>query len=234
MDEVRDFFERSAHEYRGMDQGMAPFHRVTAARIERGIAGTVLSLGGTWAQASDHLPGVRLIVADLSIAMLASDRGPAAGKVACDGQRPAFRHGSFDHVVLPLVLHHVTGRTFASARAGARRVLEQVRPLLRSGGHLWVSDFCTSAGIYFLQRLLVPVTRRVLDALHEPLVVMHTASFYRNALTDTGWRDIVAAPVRTPGTGRLDWVRPLIAAPWFRVPRVAYPLRATIITAMAP
>jgi SAM-dependent methyltransferase len=233
MDEVREFFERSAQEYRGMDQGMAPFHRVTAARIERGIAGTVLSLGGTWAQASDHLPGVRLIVADLSIAMLASDRGPAAGKVACDGQRPSFQVGSFDHVVLPLVLHHATARTFSSAQAGAKRILRQIRPLMRPGGQLWISDFCTSRGIYLLQRMLAPVTRGVLGLLHEPLVVMHSASFYRSALSSTGWSDIIVEPMSTDGASRLDLVRPLIAAPWFRLPRLAYPLTPTLMTAVA-
>jgi SAM-dependent methyltransferase len=235
MDEVRDFFERSAESYRGLQAGMAPYHRVTAGRIERGLAGDVLSLGGVWAQASERLPErVRLVVADLSLAMLKHGGGPAGPRVACDGQRPSFRAGSFDHLVLPLMLHHVTGRTFASAQDGARLVLAQVRPLLRPGGRLWISDFCTSGAVYLLQRCLAPFTRRLLGVLHEPLVVMHSEAFYRAALAGGGWRDIFIEPIRTDEAGRLDWVRPVIAAPWLRVPRFAYPLRPTLITAVAP
>lgn len=233
MHEVRDFFERSAAGYHGLQAGMAPFHRVTAARIEAGIAGDVLSLGGLWAQAGGPVEGTRLVIADLAVAMLLGSRGAQRRPVVCDGQSPPFRESSFDHVVLPLVLHHVTGRTFASAQAGARRLLERVRPLARAGGRLWISDFCCSGAVYSLQRLLTPATRRLLARVGEPLVVMHTARFYRSALADAGWCDVIVEPVRSDGSGPLDTIRPVIAAPWLRVPRFAYPLRPTLITAVA-
>jgi SAM-dependent methyltransferase len=233
MNDVRDFFERSADGYRAVSAGMAAPHRITAARIQAGITGDVLSLGGMWAQASDRLEGVRLFVADLSLAMLRSGEAPSAWCVACDGQLPPFRDVSFDHIVLPLVLHHVTGRSFTSAQAGATLVLQQMRRLTRPGGRLWISDFCTSSALYALQRLLAPATRRILAAFQEPLVVMHTETFYRAALERTGWSDIVIDRVRSEEAGSFDGIRPLIAVPWLKVPRFAYPVRPTLITAAA-
>jgi SAM-dependent methyltransferase len=213
---------------------MTPYHRVTAARIEAAIEGDVLSLGGVWALASSRLDGVRLVVADLSLGMLRRSEHPHAPRVACDGQLPAFAAQSFDHVVLPLVLHHVTGRTFTSAQVGALHVLQQIRPLLRPGGRLWISDFCTSRPIYALQRLCAPLTRRALALVQEPLVVMHTEQFYRDALEADRWKQILIEQVRGTTARPLDWVRPIIAAPWLRVPRFAYPLRPTLISAVAP
>ncbi|MEZ5333285.1 MAG: hypothetical protein R2991_14870 [Thermoanaerobaculia bacterium] len=233
MDRVRDFFDRSAESYQALEAGMSPYHRVTAAAIEEGLVGDVLSLGGLWADAGERRDGIRMVVADLSLSMLAMLPPGIGLRAVCDGRLPAFAEESFDHSVLPLILHHVTDRTFSSARAGATRVLEQVRSLARPGATLWISDFCTGFLVYALQRLCAPLTGRLLGLVGEPLVIMHSAAFYRQALAASGWTEISIQPIAAPDAKAWDLLRPVIAAPWLRLPRWAYPLQPTLIRATA-
>jgi SAM-dependent methyltransferase len=231
--DVAAFFDRSAASYRQTAAGMAPYHRVTARRIEAVLAGRVLALGSLWAEASGELPGVELVVADVSLGMLAGCRGDGHRLAGCDALALAFRPATFDHLVLPLVLHHIAGRSSAEARRNALAALRQARTVLRPGGVLWISELCTSGPVYALQRCLASLTRRWLARVGEPLVLMHSAEFYRRALIGDAWREVTVWRIVAPDARPTDWVRPIIAAPSLRLPRFLYPLRPTLIRAVA-
>lgn len=231
--EVGDFFDRSADGYRRTAAGMAPYHRRTAQRLEAELRGRVLALGGLWAQASEELGRLDLVVSDLSLAMLGGYRRAGRQLAAGDGMHLPFQNSTFNHAVLPLVLHHVAGRSAAEARAGVAAVLREVRGVLRPGGKLWISELCIAPALYRVERLLVPLTRRLLARAGEPLVVMHSAAFYRALLVADGWNAITSERIEAPDARPTDWVRPVIALPAFRIPRFLFPLRATLISAIA-
>lgn len=231
--DVGTFFDRSAEQYRRTPAGMAPYHRVTAQRLEAELSGRVLALGGLWAQASERLADVDLVISDLSVGMLTGYRRDGCGLVRCDALALPFRSATFDHLVLPLVLHHIAGRSAAEARANARAALRQARSALRPGGTLWISELCTAGPVYAVERWLAPLTRWLLARAGEPLVMMHSAAFYRQALSAGEWREVSVSRIMAPEAKATDWVRPVIALPALRVPRFLFPLRPTLIRAVA-
>ncbi len=230
MPEVGRFFDAQASTYGVRDAGLRAFHEVTARRLEAGLAGDVLSVGGPWVGHRTP-PGVRLTVVDLSRGMLGALGGAGVAVALADARALPFSAGRFDHVVLPLVLHHVAGRSAAEARAGARAALDEAHRVLRSGGRLWISELCVAPAIYLAERALAPATRAVLGLAGAPLVVMHSAGFYRAALDQAGFRDTVATPIAAPGATALDLITPIIGMPWLKVPRFLYPVTPTLISA---
>lgn len=213
---------------------MQRLHAVSASRIEAAIDGVVLGLGGLWAEASPGLTSARIVVADLSYAMLAPWARGETWAVQCDALSLPIAPGSCDHVVCSLTLHHVTGRTFKEARAAVERILAGTATVLKPEGRLWISELCPSPLVYRLEKWLTPVTRLALGALGEPLVIMHSAEFYVGLLRKHGWRSVIADRIESPEVGPIDWVWPVIAAPWFRVPRALFPLRPVLIQGIRP
>ena len=232
MRDVREFFDAQADDYHVRAAGMRVLHEVVAARLSAAISGDVLSVGGLWQRA--EVPAeVRLTIVDASAAMLrqGSAHLPVARLVKADARALPLSERSFDHVVLPLILHHVAGRSASEAREGAIAVLAEARRVLRPGGTLWISEFCVSAPLYAAERLLAPLTRRALAMAGAPLVIMHDSNFYRRALTSSHWSAPTFDVIRAPGARPFDVVTPIIGVPWIRVPRALYPLDLTLIHA---
>jgi len=210
---------------------MRPIHRATAARIESQLHGDVLCVGGLWIGARDEAAGYRITVSDLSLAMLWLSRKPGLRLACADALELPFPGGSFDHVVYPLVLHHLAGRSVSTGRALVRSALREGARVLKKGGRLWISELTLSEPLYALQRFSTPLVRGLLGLVGEPYVAMHTPRFFGEALRRAGLNDAVVERVRPPGVSRWDWVRPVIAAPWLRIPRWLFPLRATLLCA---
>lgn len=116
-----------------------------------------------------HLPSQHHYVGlDLTAAMLHRARPRAEGlhfaPLRGDAQRLPFRNGSFDVVVLHLILAVVPAPTFCLAEA-----VRVVRP----GGRLLVFDKFLRKGEAGWKRLLNPITRRVatrLDVVFEDVL----------------------------------------------------------------
>jgi SAM-dependent methyltransferase len=230
MTHVGRFFDKQAADYQrpGRNHGMRPFHVVTAGKIEAGIGGDVLCIGGVWARGT--VPsGVKLVVADLSLAMLQGWRDQGLDAVQADARDLPFGDQSFDHVVLPLILHHVAGESVLEARTQVARVLAETHRVLRPRGVCWISEFCVSAAVYAAEQVLAPLTRRVLALGDIPLVVMHSAKFYHEALQAQRFVDIEVETIVPVGAHAWDPITPIIGVPWFKVPRVLYPVTPTLI-----
>lgn len=230
MPEVGSFFDANAGSYGVRDAGLRAFHVEIARRLEAALHGSVLCIGGPWAQ--HRVPaGVRLTIVDLSRGMLDKYRRDGATVALADARALPFGHESFDHVVMPLVLHHVAGRNADEAQAGARAVIAEAARVLRRGGRLWISELCVGRAIYRAERALAPATRGLLDLAGVPLVIMHSARFYRNALREAGLFDAHAEAVEVAGASSLDLITPVIGVPWLKVPRFLYPVTPTLLTA---
>ncbi|MBI5442359.1 MAG: class I SAM-dependent methyltransferase [Deltaproteobacteria bacterium] len=225
-----EFFDRQAESYHSVPAGMRPFHEATARRIESGLAGSVLCIGGLWSRADLSSRGYRLTVMDASAAMLRHYGSEGVLLVQGDACRIGFPDGTFDHVVLPLLLHHVAGSSAISARRNVREVLGGVARVLRPGGSVWIHEFCVPPAVYGVEILSAPFVRWGLALARIPLVVMHTRGFYRSALVESGFHRVEVETVR-PLTASPTWIRPVIGLPWLTVPRWIYPARPTLITA---
>jgi SAM-dependent methyltransferase len=203
-----------------------------AERLAASLGGDVLTVGGMW-QRPEVPATVRLTIVDASAAMLrqAGARLPSARLVKADARALPLGDTSFDHVVLPLVLHHVAGRSGAEARQGATAVLAEAHRVLRPGGTLWISEFCVNKPIYAAECLLAPLTRRVLGLAGVPLVIMHDRAFYRDALARPSWSAVRIEKMGAEAAGPTDLITPIIGLPWIRVPRALYPLVPTLIQA---
>lgn len=228
-----EFFDRHAESYHSARGGMSPFHEVTAGRIEEGLHGSVLSVGGLWNSARLSVPDYRLTVLDVSAEMLKRSAREGLELVQGDVRTTDFADGTFDHVVLPLVLHHVAGRNALTARRNVRGILVRVFRMLRPGGRVWISEFCVPRAVYAVEVALAPAVRWGLTLARIPLVVMHTSSFYESALGDAGFGEVCVEHVR-PASELSRWIRPVIGLPWLRVPRWLYPVRPTLVTARRP
>lgn len=211
---------------------MAPFHVVTAARIEEGLSGKVAAIGGIWAQADmSACRDLDLTVVDVSPKML--ERWEAAGfqTIRGDARRTPFHDESIDHVVLPLILHHVTDGSWSESRRQVARVLEEARRILKRGGRVWISDYSVGSIVYVAQRLASALTKRILGLAGIPLVIMHPQRFYESQLLELGFSDVSAFRPQPPSTSSLDMVTPVIGLDWLRVPRGIYPVKPMLISA---
>jgi SAM-dependent methyltransferase len=191
-----EFFDRQAASYCASRGGMRPFHEVTARTIEAGLGGSVLSVGGLWNSAEPSGRGYRLTVLDVSAEMLKRSAREGIELIQGDVRTTSFADASFDHVVLPLVLHHVAGLNALTARRNVREILGRLFPILRPGGRVWISEFCVPRAVYAVEVPLAPAIRWGLSLARIPLVVMHTARFYESALVEAGFDEVRAGPAR--------------------------------------
>jgi len=176
------FFNRNAGEYYGTDAGMGTVNELSARYIEEGVSGRVLSIGGTWPRyAPDAIAKLDLVVADVSDEMLRPHREAGISTVLDDARALSFPDDSFDHVVLPLVLHHITEQSWRAARREVHEVLGEVGRVLKRGGRVWISEFSVRRSVYWAEAVAAPITRLVLGFAGIPLVVMHSTEFYCSA-----------------------------------------------------
>ena len=235
MSEVGSFFDREASNYFAGNK--EPNSSVAIARaVEDRVRGDVLCIGGVWHAADlDALArrsDLSLTVADLSEQMLERWRDVAKSTVVADARELPFDEGTFDFVVVPLVLHHITDDDADRARDNVARVTHEAKRVLRPGGTLVIIDFDLPGLVYEAQRWLAPVTRRLLALRDIPLVVMHTLEFYERTVRATGFEDVES---RTPGGDNpFELMQPIIGLPMLRIPRGLYPLRRFVLSARRP
>lgn len=230
--DVGQFFDDLAQEYHDKLAGMQAYHAVTARMIEAGVSNRVLSIGGLWNRATPEEFDSTVLVGDLSVAMLRELPDGTAG-VLSDARGLPFASGAFDHLVFPLVLHHITENRAHTARDNVRRALAEARRLLDGGGTVWISEFCVNAMVYGAELALAPLTAAVLSLVDTPLVIMHSAAFLAESMERAGFAEIEIVPVEAPDAGPFDLLRPVIGLPHLRLPRFLYPVTPTLLIARA-
>ena len=226
------FFNSNAGAYYGTDAGMGIVNELSARHIEEGISGRVLSIGGMWPRHSPQaISELGLVVADVSEEMLRPHKEAGISTVRDDARALSFPDRSFDHVVLPLVLHHITEQSWRAARREVKKVLGEVGRVLKRGGRVWISEFSVRRPVYWAEAVAAPITKLLLGLMDIPLVVMHTANFYRSVLRREDFSDLASYYPDPPGASWRDPIRPIIGIPWLQVPRAFYPVRPVVLSA---
>jgi hypothetical protein len=224
QESLQRFFDRqqSSHRYRELKQRTAPLDREAAARLNAAVSGRVLAVGGVW----DHFewgPQLEsLTVLDLSEQMLSAYTPDGALAVVGDLYEHDFPAASFDAVVFPLMLHHVAEGSWRSCRHRVERAVERAAGWVAPGGRLHVLEYCPHPAWNPLQIALLPLTRRLLGAFGQPLVVMHTRAFYERLLG----REVGACQtlrIAPAGFDWWSWYPVFMSIRWLRLPFALYP-----------
>jgi len=230
--DASQFFNRNATAYYGTDVGMGTVNELAARYIEEGVSGQVLSIGGMWPRHSpEAVSKLDLVVADVSREMLRPHEEAGIATVVNDARALSFADESFDHVVLPLVLHHITDQSWKAARREAGKVLGEAARVLKPGGRVWISEFTVRRPVYWAEAIAAPITKLLLGFAGIPLVVMHSADFYRRILLRERFDDLTSYYPDPPNASWRDPIRPVIGLPWLRVPRGFYPVRSVVFSA---
>lgn len=226
-DDVSRFWEEQAARYNAADRSRSreqePRHLFAARELEATLSGRILCVGGLWVGArADFIANHDVTVLDVSAAMLRHFEALGATPVEGDARAMPFSDAAFDHVVFPLVLHHITDGSARASRANVQRALAEARRVLRTDGSVWIREITTSRFTYRAELLLAPATRRLLARRGVPLVIFHSERFFRRALASCGFGRVTCTSVPEPRRyGRLN--RPIIGLPQFVVPEVLLP-----------
>ncbi len=234
MSEVSRFWNEQADGYQSQlgDWIERSHHRVTADILNRELeGGRVLCVGGPWVAADTELD---LTVVDVSLAMLRAYAAAGMRPVLGDARRLPVGGPSFDHLVVPLVLHHITGRGGRDARSNVRTAVREAMRLLRPGGKLWIQEIVVPGPIYAAELALAPLTRRLLGLKRIPLVVFHTDRFLRRSLEEAGYERVRSMVTDSPHEKWHDWITPVIGLPELKIPRLLVPVGYRLLVGERP
>ncbi len=78
--------------------------------------------------------------------------------------------GSFDAVLMVMLIHHLVGRTVADCRSNARRAIGEASRVLKPGGRFILVESCVPRWFYGLERLAYRPSTKLLPLLssHPP------------------------------------------------------------------
>lgn len=226
-DDVSRFWEKEAASYnaapRSQSREQEPRHLFASRELEANLGGRILCVGGLWVGArSEFVTAHDVTVLDVSAAMLSHSETRGATPVEGDARAMPFADGEFDHVVFPLVLHHITDGSAGQSRANTRRALAEARRVLRPDASVWIREIATTRLTYHAQLLLAPATRQALALRGVPLVIFHSERFLRQVLATCGFGRVTCTSVPEPRRwNRVN--RPIIGLPQFVVPELLLP-----------
>jgi SAM-dependent methyltransferase len=229
-DQVPRFWDRQAERY-NRDRRGDNHHQHAADLLEPHLHGEVLSIGGLWAAANIQRVNARLTVADSSSGMLRQYAEAGLSTLRADARSLPVVSDTYDHVVMPLVLHHIAGNNGVQARRQARRALGEAVRVAKPGGQVWIKEIVVSRAVYMPELVLSPLTRAVLALADIPLVIFHSLAFYRSALLELGCQEVRSWGNVGASERWNDWVAPVIGLPRLQVPRFTFPVRYVLVCA---
>jgi SAM-dependent methyltransferase len=227
-----EFWNTQAARYTAADGQRRSYHSEFAAILNQALTGEVLCVGGLYQNANlNRNPPFSIV--DVSEQMLSVWAARGARVQLGDARMLPIATASVDHVVYPLVLHHITDGGAAASRHNVAACFREAMRVLRPGGRLWAIEILVSRPMYWAQRAAAPLTRRALDLKHIPLVIFHSREFYLTQLAAAGFTDASLA-FSTADAGRwFDLVRPVMGL-GLRVPKIAVPVKYGLLRGITP
>ncbi len=233
-EDLREFFDRqhATNQYESLKSMTQALDQEAARHLNTLICGDTLSVGGVWDffSWSDRLTS--LTVLDLSAEMLRSYCPDGATGVVGNLYDCSFPSDSLDHIVFPLMLHHVAQGSWRECEARVRTAVARAKGWLRPDGHLTILEYCPNPTWMPLQRVALPVTTRFLTRFHQPLVVMHSRTFYEDVLRHE-FNSVNSRRIEADGVNPWTFYPVFMSIRWLRVPLAVYP-KLHLFTAGSP
>jgi hypothetical protein len=229
---LREFFDEEADQYPLLKSLSAKLDLFVASYLNHEVRGRTLAVGGVW----DHFewrPHLEsLTVLDMSERMLAAWCPQNARGIVGDLYVHEFPPASFDSVVLPLILHHTPQGNWLESQRRVDEAVARASRWLTDEGRLFIVEWCPHPAWYWLERIVLPLTRRFLALLRQPLVVMHSRAFYEEILA-RHFRRVETIPVVPDGFNWWAWYPIFMSTPRLRLPFAIYP-KMTVFAAARP
>ncbi len=219
-----DFFDeqQTSAAYQVQKARTRPIDEEIARLLNAQVTGDVLSIGGVWDFFERPADMTSLTVLDPSEKMLDAYAPDGSTRVQGDLYEQDFGTRKFDSVVFPLILHHVAQGGWRSCQERIETALERAHDWLRPGGRVFIFEYCPHPAWVPPQRVLLPLTRQFLRLVGQPLVVMHTLSFYERVLRER-FSDSSSRAIRPEGFDWWKWFPLFMATPWLKLPLAIYP-----------
>jgi SAM-dependent methyltransferase len=231
-DPVADFWDKQAGAYTADERARGSYHSEFAAVLDRALTGDVLCVGGLYSNATLS-PDRRITVVDVSSEMLRVWGARGVATRVGDARNLPVESASVDHIVFPLILHHVTdGRAIAS-RHNVVACFREAKRVLRPGGTIWAIEILVNPIVYGAELALAPLTRRLLAMRSIPLVIFHSRRFYESRLASLGFAGVSLSYSTVHSGHWYDLIRPVIGLN-LRWPRGWVPVKYGLLRAVKP
>ena len=228
-DPVADFWDKQAAAFTAADGLRRSYHSEFADILNRELTGDVLCVGGLYQNAALS-PQRRTTVVDVSSEMLRIWAARGVATQVGDARKLPIESASVDHVVFPLVLHHITDGRAQASRDNVEACLREAKRVLRTGGRMWAIEIFVSGPVYGAELALAPLTRALLATRSIPLVIFHSHGFYQSLLEKLGFSN-VSVTYSDADQGRwYDLTRPVVGLD-LRVPRFMVPVKYGLLRA---
>lgn len=227
-----EFWNRKGAAYTASDGLRRSYHAEFAAVLNRELTGDVLCVGGLY-QNADLGGGRHFSVVDVSEQMLHTWALRGAQVQVGDARRLPVPPATVDHLVFPLVLHHITDGQAAASRANAAACFREAHRVLRPGGSVWAIEILVSDVVYAVELTLAPLARRALAIHNIPLVIFHSRQFYLSALAAAGFTDASLTFSRADRGHWYDLTRPVVGLDLL-VPRCLVPVKYGLLRGVKP
>lgn len=230
-DSNAEFWDKQSAAFTAHDGLRRSYHSEFAAILNR-LTGDVLCVGGLY-QNADIERDPPFAVVDVSEQMLRIWASRGARVQVGDARRLPLDTASVDHVVFPLVLHHITDGQAATSRENVKACLREANRVLRPGGTVWAIEILVSGAVYAVELAFAPVMRAALATQGIPLVIFHSSDFYLSELATAGFAD---ASLSYSGADQGHWynlVKPIVGL-GLRVPKILVPVKYGLIRGVKP
>jgi SAM-dependent methyltransferase len=230
---LTDFFEQqqSTNQYESLKRMTQQLDREAAVILNREARGSLLCIGGIWDFFERGAQIEKMTCLDLSSHMLKDYCPDYAEPVVGDLYTHEFPRASFDTVAFSLMLHHTPQGNWAGCEERIREAVRRAHRWLRPGGKVIILEYCPHPAWMLLQRPGLPITRTLLKAFGQPLVVMYPRHFYEEVL-NTEFGNCQAYRMNPDGFDWWAWYPIFMSIRWLKMPFALYP-KLHVFTATA-
>ena len=232
-DPVAEFWNKEAAAFTASDGLRRSYHLEFGETLNAALSGEVLCVGGLYDHIDLSSSRLSVTVVDVSKTMLSVYESRGVKVQLGDARSLPCPSESVDHIVFPLVLHHITGTGVHEARENVLLCFREALRVLRPGGVVWAKEIFVSGAIYPAELALAPITRRLLATRRIPLVIFHSWGFYHSRLEAAGFSDVSLTRSEAQGGRWYDLVRPVIGL-GLRVPRIMVPVSYGLLRGVKP
>lgn len=181
--QTKKYFDSWRSYQKEVGTDFAELYANCGSALDKDLGGCVLDVGSGGIFNYHQELAQRLVAVDYSVGAIDLRAFPPNSVlVQGDGTRLPFRSATFDCVVLQFLIHHLALHSHAQTVHNVQRCLEESHRVLRPGGKLLVVESCVPRLLEWGERLLYPVTRRLLKLTDRPMVFQFSVTAFHQIM----------------------------------------------------